>query len=238
MTNKHFKIAKHQTGVVLVISLIMLLALTLIGVTSSSVTGLETKMAANSKDINLAFQAAEATLRDVEASLQGTKRIFTRTATDALQTGIGVAQKGDNKGLYSVLICPAATAMLNGDKCTLIPVSPPDSTGKSLQPFYKNVDWSESGNTKTAEYDTSNTSNKLIGLYKRPRYIIEELGCTAGSGEAEEGYGGGSDYSNAGAAATETVLLRITAHGWGSNENAVATVQSVAKITYTGTPCQ
>ena len=232
MTNKHFKIAKHQTGVVLVISLIMLLALTLIGVTSSSVTGLETKMAANSKDINLAFQAAEATLRDVEASLQGTKRIFTR---GVYQPGIGVAQKSDNKGLYSVLDCPTATAMsTNGEKCWLR--DPTTFTG-SIFPFYKNVNWSDK--TKTAEYiNTAGSTQKLVGLNQPPRYIIEELGCTAGSGEAEEGYGGGSDYSNAGVAATETVLLRITAHGWGSNENAVATVQSVAKITYTGTPCQ
>ena len=137
MTNKHFKIAKNQTGVVLVISLIMLLALTLIGVTSSSVTGLETKMAANSKDINLAFQAAEATLRDVEASLQGTKRIFTR---GVYQPGIGVAQKSDNKGLYSVLDCPTATAMSNGDKCLLR--DPTTFTG-SIFPFYKNVIWSD-----------------------------------------------------------------------------------------------
>lgn len=52
MINKHSvsipSIAQHQSGVVLVISLIMLLALTLIGVTGSRVTSLEEKMAANS----------------------------------------------------------------------------------------------------------------------------------------------------------------------------------------------
>ncbi|MCX7069309.1 MAG: PilX N-terminal domain-containing pilus assembly protein [Methylococcales bacterium] len=232
MINQHSlsmpTIAKHQTGVVLIISLIMLLALTLIGVTSSSVTSLEEKMAANNKNINLAFQAAEATLRDVEGSLQGSKRIFTRTTTDAQQTGVGVTQKGDNKGLYSVLQPPCPT--ITGEKCPLRPVT-------TLQPFYKYVTWTDTA--KTAEYDTLNSSNKLIGLYKRPRYIIEELGCTAGSGAAEEGYGSGTDYSGGGVASTETVLVRITAHGWGSNENSVATLQSVVKITYTnGTPCQ
>jgi len=59
----------QQSGVVLVISLIMLLLLTIIGVTAMRVTGLEEKMAGNSKDQNVAFQAAEVSLRDSEAWL-------------------------------------------------------------------------------------------------------------------------------------------------------------------------
>jgi len=55
-----------QTGVVLVVSLIMLLLLTLIGVTGTQVTTLEEKMAGNSRDQNVAFQAAEATLIEAE----------------------------------------------------------------------------------------------------------------------------------------------------------------------------
>lgn len=58
----------HQSGVVLVVSLIMLLLLTLIGVTSSQVTSLEEKMAGNSRNYNLAFQAAESALRAGEAA--------------------------------------------------------------------------------------------------------------------------------------------------------------------------
>jgi len=57
---------KHQSGVVLPVSMIMLLLLTLISVTASQVTGLEEKMAGNSRDSNLAFQAAEAALRGGE----------------------------------------------------------------------------------------------------------------------------------------------------------------------------
>jgi len=52
-----------QSGVVLVISLIMLLLLTLIGITSVQVTSLEEKMAGNIRSQNLAFQAAESALR-------------------------------------------------------------------------------------------------------------------------------------------------------------------------------
>ena len=54
---------QHQSGAVLAISLIVLLLLTLIGITAAQVTGLEEKMAGNFRDRNLAFQAAESALR-------------------------------------------------------------------------------------------------------------------------------------------------------------------------------
>ena len=58
-----------QSGVVLVVSLIMLLLLTLIGVTGMQVAGLEEKMAGNNKDKNIAFQAAETALRGGEGQI-------------------------------------------------------------------------------------------------------------------------------------------------------------------------
>lgn len=57
---------KQQSGVVLVISLILLLLLTILGTTAMQVNGLEEKMAGNSRDQNIAFQAAESTLREAE----------------------------------------------------------------------------------------------------------------------------------------------------------------------------
>jgi len=56
----------RQTGVVLVVSLVMLLLLTLIGITGTQVTSLEERMAGNARDQNIAFQAAESALLDAE----------------------------------------------------------------------------------------------------------------------------------------------------------------------------
>ena len=209
-------IAKHQTGVVLIISLIMLLALTLIGVTSSSVTSLEEKMAANNKDINLAFQAAEAALRDVENNTLASnqpKPAFARTATDANQ---GVS------GIYTTL-----TQCITSDNIRTSTSTPALDTTK--QPFYEKVDWY---GTKVVTYTNgSGSSTRLVGLSRPPVYIIEEISCTpATSG------GTGSGSLGAGAAAVtssgETIIMRITAHGWGSNTNSVATVQSTVRVTY------
>lgn len=66
----------HQSGAVLVISLIMLLLLTLIGTTGVQSSSLEEKMAGNMRQRNLAFQAAEAALRDAEKFIQGNDSAF------------------------------------------------------------------------------------------------------------------------------------------------------------------
>ncbi|MDO9107003.1 MAG: PilX N-terminal domain-containing pilus assembly protein [Methylovulum sp.] len=63
---QHLTAWKQQSGAVMAISLIMLLLLTLIGITGSQVTGLSEKMSGNMRDRNIAFQAAESALRDAE----------------------------------------------------------------------------------------------------------------------------------------------------------------------------
>lgn len=217
--NKHLVTAKHQSGVVLVISLIMLLALTLIGVTSSSVTGLEQKMAANNKDINLAFQAAEAALRDVESNTLKTKPGFVYTADTSQGT----------KGIYSTL----------NDDCSITGATQrADTTSPSLRPFDSKVDWNgtkvatyDNGNNGAAAADASTVSKKLIGLYQLPKYIIEEVSCR------QLPSGGGNQSLDPNLPVTPSdqieVRMRITAHGWGSNANSVATVQSIVKMVYT-----
>lgn len=70
----------QQSGAVLIISLIMLLLLTMIGVSASQDSGMEEKMAGNSRDKNLAFQAAEAALDSAEQAL------FTAKTAGAMPT--------------------------------------------------------------------------------------------------------------------------------------------------------
>ena len=60
------KHTQHQSGSVLIISLIVMLVLTILGVSGMKSAVLEEKMAGNLRDSQLAFQAAEATLREAE----------------------------------------------------------------------------------------------------------------------------------------------------------------------------
>ena len=58
---------KQQTGTVLAVSLIILLVLTIIGVSSLSTSSLEEKITGNFRDREIAFQAAEAALAYAES---------------------------------------------------------------------------------------------------------------------------------------------------------------------------
>jgi len=86
-----------QKGIALIMSMIMLLMMTLLGVSAKKTSLMEEKMAGNSRDVALAFQAAETGLRDAEAWLEnqtsepvatstGANRVWTFNAPDPTTT--------------------------------------------------------------------------------------------------------------------------------------------------------
>lgn len=109
---------KKQVGAVLATSLIMLLLLTLIGVSAMQTTSLEEKMAGNMRDRNVAFQAAESALRAGETFLtQATLPIFTNSGTDGLYSEAATAidlngsWTGLNKASYPTNTLSGVTAV-------------------------------------------------------------------------------------------------------------------------------
>lgn len=79
-----------QTGAVLIVSLMLLIIMTMIGVTSMRTTVMEEKMAGNTRDSTLAFHAAESALLDGENFLQNTIN------------ALAVAFAGNQLGLYAL----------------------------------------------------------------------------------------------------------------------------------------
>lgn len=71
----------RQQGAALLVALVILLIMTLLGVTTLQTTSLDEKMAGNSWDQNSAFQAAEAALRDAENQLASIVNTSNYTAT-------------------------------------------------------------------------------------------------------------------------------------------------------------
>lgn len=63
-------LTKHQQGSALLVSLIILVVMTLLGLSGMRTSVMEEKMAGNMRDSELAFQAAEAALRDAEKYIQ------------------------------------------------------------------------------------------------------------------------------------------------------------------------
>lgn len=62
MTGHH----NNERGAALIVALVILVALTLVGVTSMQTTTLQERMSGNVRDRNVAFQAAESALRNAE----------------------------------------------------------------------------------------------------------------------------------------------------------------------------
>lgn len=79
-----FQRGGRQRGVVLVVSLLMLMVLTMIGLAATRGTALEQRMAANQNDREVAFQAAEATLSYAEGTMSAAAQpVFTNNTAGA-----------------------------------------------------------------------------------------------------------------------------------------------------------
>lgn len=77
---------RRQQGVVLVISLLMLLVLTMIGLAATRGTTIEQRMTVNQNDQEIALQAAEAALRAGEGALSGAANLNFSGNTDGAYT--------------------------------------------------------------------------------------------------------------------------------------------------------
>jgi type IV pilus assembly protein PilX len=171
----------------------------MLGVTAMNSTTMEERMAGNTRDSNLALEAAEAALRDA------VRDIYANPYTGAYTRSGGVKASffGDGSGTAGTcstngLCLPTAmTAGLNG--------IPPNAPVVSMTA------------APSVEYGTFTNAPRIQGLAMQPRYIIENLCLVDGSG---------SMFGSSGPT-TNCNYYRITARGYGMNPNSQATVQEV-----------
>jgi len=79
--NRHRPVRARQEGAILVVTLVLLLILTMIGVTVSRMQTVEERMSRNEQNRDLAMQASEAALRNAEAAVLDA--IYTNFAQNA-----------------------------------------------------------------------------------------------------------------------------------------------------------
>lgn len=93
MTMQHSPITlpQRQTGAALVVGLVLLLIMTVLGVSSIRTATLQERMAGNLRDNNLAFQAAEAALREGE-------ELLGQAALPLFDGSNGLLQRQDDSG--------------------------------------------------------------------------------------------------------------------------------------------
>lgn len=154
---------QKQEGAVLLVCLVMLLVLTMIGVSSMSNSTLQERMAGGTRDYNQAFQAAEASLRVGEA--------YVRQQVEA---------SADPTSLFQAAsACPALTAAQ---------WSPPDDLiGKPKQPVCQvsNFYGASGGPTSfVCETDGSIAENRAFDCLSRT-YLFNVEATGYGSGDLE-----------------------------------------------------
>lgn len=88
----------RQQGSALIVSLLILIVMTLIGITGMGTSNLEEKMAGNARDTALAFQAAEAALRDAEEYYENDIVVLGAAFTGC---SAGMYQEGCNPDIFS-----------------------------------------------------------------------------------------------------------------------------------------
>lgn len=81
--------ARKQRGASLFVALVMMLAITMIGLAGANLSTSEERMARNARDSDIALQAAEAALRDAEADVSQTRALSGATlfSTSCDQSG-------------------------------------------------------------------------------------------------------------------------------------------------------
>jgi len=157
-----------QKGVVLVISLVLLLIMTLLGVTAMSTTTIQEKMAGNTLDRERAFQAAEAALRDAEQFIENPPAAFDPLSSAVNDTCTnGLCTKREDDAAFNI------------------------NTGSS-DANWIDERWSD---TTLNVWNTANSyrqySTTINGISSTPKYIIEYLsaidcpGSITGSSDCE-----------------------------------------------------
>jgi type IV pilus assembly protein PilX len=142
---RQYSFQHKQTGVALFMSLIMLLIITVLGLSSVKTTTLQERMARNARDSNLAFLAAESALKDAEAMIEG---------FNTLDGDFGIDPKEANP--RQCLASPLAGSGLYYE------------LDYNCQPNWETVDWEgDSG------FITSTVV--VEGVNSQPKYIIEHV---------------------------------------------------------------
>jgi len=194
----HFSNLLRQRGVSLLVAMIFLIVLSLLGIVSIRGVVMQERMAGNAQDWDLAFQAAEAALRDGEADV-ATARV---TSGNFSPCDSGSYGSGANVGLCAPSTGdPFWTYMKDNDPCWAGTSASCDVDTVSV------VYGSQSG---AVPLTASSSGGAPAALARQPRYVIEDLGTVGAGSLVTRSYG----------SAPPPHAYRITAIGFGNIQNA------------------
>ncbi len=155
-----------QQGAALIVALIMLVLMTLVGVTAMQVTTVQEKMVANSRDLNVAFQAAETALLRGEYYVKNMQDgIFSSTC----QTRWGLCLPNKSTAIKPIWTTIDWTS------------TDPDENPSLEYGYEQKVSQPQIPPTETAVDKVKPFPDGTVA--KQPRYIIEDITSIAGGGQ-------------------------------------------------------
>jgi len=174
--NKSFSISQKQSGIALPLTLILLFAMTLLGIATLRTTTIEENMSANSRLRQVAFNAAETALRDAELSVLSLsnlrrREIFFRSgntnfvAPSPLRTSNSESCEGGDNGGFCI------PTQFNSEN------NPSTSTLERWEDDALDVFNTANNPATSIEFsDFANSNLDENGVIEAPRYIVEFLG--------------------------------------------------------------
>ena len=152
------KHTKHQKGAVLIVSLVMLIIMTLLGISGMNNTVMQERMAGNQRNSTLAFQAAEAALRAAEYEIEN------NWGSDFPDGDTNGTTTNNNRGVFTL------------NSATLDPDLDNDTEWwAELTGDDNNTFWANNG-TAVANALKFNEVSGVDQNLTAPRYIIEKIG--------------------------------------------------------------
>lgn len=215
----HAHLYTRQSGVSLVVVLLLLVIVSMLGIASMQIAMMGERGARNDRDMQIAWQSAEAALVDAEIELRGPNHA-SNSRTNKIQSSPQIPLSG----------CDASAAWRGF--CS------PKTNGKS-KPTWLLVDFTKTGNdaqsvalgTYTGRSYKNAGADLGTGIQPAlaPRYIMEDVSvadaANAGGGMVTAGY---KSAPKTGKEATER-LYRVTAIGFGPRSDIQAAAQTLIR---------
>lgn len=187
-----------QAGAALLMALCILIAVVLLGISAAQLALQGERAARGERDRHIAFHAAEEALMDAENDIEGSPAMPGRSALFAPDSALGFVDG-----------CGAGASNASLGLCL--------HAADGAAPVWQTVDFSDDGEAtmKSVPFGKFTGAAMQTGEgflpFKRPRYVIELLPYT------QEGEDAGPQHS---------YFYRVTAIGFGSNENTEVVLQS------------
>ena len=203
----HSKLGHRQGGAILIVTLLFLVILTMLGVTAMTGTTMEERMAGNTRDAQLALQAAEAAMRDARRDINN----YTVKVGATFGRGVPLAEHD----FYS-MDSPGTCNPVKIGVCQ--PANNPDGTTYSRAPgtILPSVPATHNMTASPSVAYGDITGAEPIGngaLAAQPRYLMEAF-CARVHGAALS-------------AELRCTFIRVTAAGYGRNPHTVVTLQEI-----------